>query len=354
LIVRVYYHENAYPCQGWFFTNFQLFQVSPMAPTWVVNKGIIGGMTPGQKNLKPRFKKRRFPTLVLFSLLIVFLASCGDGDLTPTVPLATATRPAATLTPTALQPSPTSQPLAAQVNGEGITLSQYQAELARYRSSAGTEPGPEEEERVLNDLIDQLLFAQAAAEQGFSVSEDSLQARIDDLAGRMGGSQALEDWMSANGYTETTFREELASSITAAWMRDQVISGIPENAEQVHARQLLFYNADQANEALARLRNGKDFLELAAEVDPLAKGDLDWFPRGYLLDPKLDEAAFGLQPGEYSEIIQTVAGYHILQVIEREPERPLDPNARLALQQQALKNWISERRSQSEIEILTH
>jgi peptidyl-prolyl cis-trans isomerase C len=311
-------------------------------------------MTPGQTNLKPRFKEPRFPTLVLFSLLFVFMASCGDGNLTPTATLATATRPAATLTPTALQPSPTSPPLAAQVNGESITLSQYQAELARYQSAAGTELGLEEQERVLNDLIDQILFAQAAGEQGFSVSEESLQARIDDLAGRMGGPQALADWMSANGYTEPTFRDELARSIAAAWMRDQIIAGVPQNAEQVHARQLLYYNADQANEALARLRNGKDFLELAAEVDPLAKGDLDWFPRGYLLDPKLDEAAFSLQPGEYSEIIQTDAGYHILQVIEREPDRPLDPNARLVLQQQALKIWISERRSQSEIEILTH
>jgi peptidyl-prolyl cis-trans isomerase C len=306
-------------------------------------------MTPGQKNLK-----RSFTTLALFSLLIVILASCGDGNLTPTASLATATRPAATLTPTALQPSPTSLPLAAQVNGESITLSQYQAELARYQSAAGTELAPGEEERVLNDLIDQLLFSQAAVEQGFSVNADKLQARIDDLTGRMGGPQALADWMSANGYTETTFRDELARSIAAAWMRDQIIAKVPQNAEQVHARQILFYNADQANEAFVRLRNGKDFLELAAEVDPLTKGDLGWFPRGYLLDPKLDEAAFRLQPGEYSEVIQTDAGYHILQVIERETDRPLDPNALLALQQQALENWISERRSQSEIEILTH
>jgi parvulin-like peptidyl-prolyl isomerase len=51
-------------------------------------------------------------------------------------------------------------------------------------------------------------------------------------------------------------------------------------------------------------------------------------------------------------VIQTEAGFHILQVIERDPQRPLSPDARLALQTQALKDWLAARRQASQIEIL--
>jgi hypothetical protein len=40
-------------------------------------------------------------------------------------------------------------------------------------------------------------------------------------------------------------------------------------------------------------------------------------------------------------------------VIERDPQRPLDPDARLKLQMQALQSWLAKERSQSEIQILS-
>jgi peptidyl-prolyl cis-trans isomerase C len=137
-----------------------------------------------------------------------------------------------------------------------------------------------------------------------------------------------------------------------AWMRDQLIAQVPTTAEQVHVRQILLYSSDQANEVLAQLKAGKDFAALAAQYDPLTFGDLGWSPRHYLLDPKIEEAVFSLQPGQSSDVIQTSAGFHIIQVIERESQRPLDSNALLALQLQALDNWLQERRNQSQIQFL--
>ena len=91
---------------------------------------------------------------------------------------------------------------------------------------------------------------------------------------------------------------------------------------------------------------------VAVQYDPVTHGDLGWFPRGYLLDKKLEEIAFSLQPEAYSEVIETLAGYHILQVLEREAQRPLTPEALLAQQVQAVQDWLNERRSQTEIQIL--
>jgi parvulin-like peptidyl-prolyl isomerase len=70
------------------------------------------------------------------------------------------------------------------------------------------------------------------------------------------------------------------------------------------------------------------------------------------LDKKLEEVAFSLEPEAYSEVIETLAGYHILQVLERDAQHPLSPEALLALQLQAVQSWLDERRSQSEVQIL--
>jgi len=242
--------------------------------------------------------------------------------------------------------------MAALVNGERITLEEFQAELSRYQASVGTELATEDQKRVLDDLVDQLLLAQAARDAGYTVDEQVLQQRYDGLVAQLGSEQALKDWMASNGYNDASFRRSLARSMAAAWMRDQIAAGVPQAVEQVHARQILLYNSAEADSVLAQLRDGADFGELATQYDPAASGDLGWFPPGYLLDAKLDEAVSSLQPGEFSAVIQTVAGYHILQVLERDPQRPLEPVARQALQLHALQDWLAERHSQSQIQIL--
>lgn len=279
-----------------------------------------------------------------------------DQQSTPTSSIVLTVTPAETVTPlpTATN-TPTPVPLAALVNNEPITLAEFQAELSRYQASqsqTGTNLATNAQQVVLNDLVDQVLLAQTAREQGFTVDEAALQKRVDDLTAQFGGSQALTDWITAHGYSDQDFRLALRRSVEAAWMRDQIIAGVPERVEQVHARQILLYNSDQANQVYQQLQTGQDFAELAAKYDPLGGGDLGWFPRGYLTEPALEEAAFSLQPGEYSQVIQTSLGFHILQVIEKDAAHPLDPDARWALQVKALQDWLQTRRSQSQIQVM--
>jgi peptidyl-prolyl cis-trans isomerase C len=113
----------------------------------------------------------------------------------------------------------------------------------------------------------------------------------------------------------------------------------------------LLYNSDQAGEVLAELDAGKDFATLSATYNPATLGELGWFPRGYLSDPAVEEAAFSLQPGEHSQVIKSQIGFQIIEVIERDPERLLDPDARIVLQEKAFHDWLATKRDQSEIEI---
>ena len=132
-------------------------------------------------------------------------------------------------------------------------------------------------------------------------------------------------------------------------MRDKILAEVPSTAEQVHVQQILLYNQADAQSFLTQLNGGADFDELALRADPLTRGDLGWVPRGYLLEPTIEEAAFNLALGEYSEVVATDVGFHIVRILERDPQRPLSPDASLALQELALKKWIDERRQQAEI-----
>jgi parvulin-like peptidyl-prolyl isomerase len=274
------------------------------------------------------------------------LPATAAAGLTPGLPTAAA-GPTATLAPTA-----TSAPLVARVNGEGLSLADYQAELARYQEANGPNLATGWEKTVLEALVDELLLAQGARQTGYVLSEADLQARLDRLAAELGGPAALAEWQMAYGYSAESFRAALRRAAEAAWMRDQIAASIPPTADQAHVRQILLYNSDEANQVLAQLQAGADFAQLAATYDPQTAGDLGWFPQGYLTEPALEAVIFALQPGQYSGVVTTRLGYHIVKLIERDPQRPLTPDARLTLQTRALQNWLAERRQQSAIERL--
>ncbi len=270
---------------------------------------------------------------------------------------ASSSPPAPTLTPTATftpePPTATSEPAALTVNGEGITIVDFNAEVQRYLTSqqalGKTVSAQDATNAVKDDLTAQLLLAQAARQNGFVFDDAALQKRVDALVAQIGGADALSAWESGHGYTDQAFRSELKRSAEAAWMRDKILAGVPSTAEQVHVQQILLYNQDTAQNFLNQLNGGADFDELALKADPQTHGDLGWVPRGYLLDPKIEEAAFSLAVGARSDLISTGAGFHIIRVLARDPQRPLSPDAYLALQDLALKKWIDEQRQQASI-----
>ncbi|MBI3160614.1 MAG: peptidylprolyl isomerase [Chloroflexi bacterium] len=290
-------------------------------------------------------------------LLVVGLAACtlGQPDSTqapgPTGPAAS---PSADETEA---PSPTPEPdYAARVNGEGIRLDVYEAHRTQFEAALaefGTRlaPGETASGRALASLIDQTLLAQAARAAGFAADEALLDEHLAAMTEGAGGQEALEAWAAENGYTAASLRADLKIQIEAAWMRDQLAAGVPESAEQVLARQVFTFDAFSAARLYGQLESGVPFQQVVDNNDPQNLGYIGWFPRGYLIFPALEEAAFALQPGQYSEVIQTEAGYHIVEVLAREPARSLEPDARLTLQERAVAAWLETARAQSQIEI---
>ena len=293
-------------------------------------------------------KVRHFFTAGLILLAWVMLAAC---EKTPPAPQLTAT-PSPSATP--FQPSPTPIPLAAVVNGTPVPLAVFQAEYARFRAAQnqiGTELATPEDapQWVLDDMIDRMLLAEAAYQQGYVPPDDN--ALWAQAVQQAGGEEALQDYLARQGYSRSDFLAVLKQDQAVAWMVNHLAEQVPRQMEQVHARQILVYNKQEAESVLARVRQGEDFVALAAAYDPQGRGDLGWFPQGYLTQKALEEAAFALEPGQVSEIVQTPLGYHILRV-ESRAVHPLSPDALRRLQIKAVETWLQQRRAESQIRIL--
>jgi peptidyl-prolyl cis-trans isomerase C len=308
--------------------------------------------------VRPRFQSALtvWQHAALAALLLAAAACSGPGPTaapdataaaaTPAVPLPGAT----TATPTAPPPggpTTTPVPLAATVNGEPISLAAWEREVARCQSGlagAGFDATvcPRS---ALQDLIDSAVQEQAARRAGLSVSAAEVDAALAEVEASLGGPDALAEWRQANLYTPDEFRAALQAERLRVLAGQQVVAGVGPLAEQVHARAIVVTSPDTAGQILAQLQAGADFSTLAVNfsrdlASRVAGGDLGWFPRGVLSVPEVEQAAFALQPGELSGVIASDMGYHIVQTLERDPARPLDPAAADVLRKAAWQAWL--------------
>ena len=304
---------------------------------------------------------RRELKLLFLILIGLILAGCSlkpkESIPTPEVPTTTAS-PTVTDTPTpSLTPTPQIE-VVATVNGEGIRQSGFEASLMQLEQAMSEHPDlfanetRPPEETVLDNLVDRALLANAARAAGYTADEQMVSDRLAQLVDQAGGEETFNQWLDQNGYTMETFLFELPLEMEAAWQRDQIADSVPESMEQVRARQILFYDPFQASRAYDQLQAGISIDSVVENNDPNDLGYLDWFPRGVLLFPELEEVAFSLSPGQHSQVIETEIGYHILYVIDKDPAHPLSPQILLILEEQAVADWLAQQRSQASIEVL--
>lgn len=300
--------------------------------------------------------------------LVLGCAACNSALITST-PAVAPTLPSASdlLVTPGVSASPVSEGLvAALVNGQPIYLEDYERKLGQYEASLpawGVDPNtPEGQEAlasarayVLDVMIEQVLIEQAAAAAGISVPDEEVDAYMQAMIEENGGLEAFEAKLAEIGDTYENARREVRSELIGMAMTRQVIGSVPTVAEHVHARHILLDTYEEAANIHARLEAGADFATLAREYskDPNTRdsgGDLGFFPRGILTAPEVEEAAFSLQPGQFSGIVPSVLGYHIVQVVERDPAREISPENLSLLQDRVLQEWIEGLWAQAEIQ----
>ncbi len=295
----------------------------------------------------------------LLAVALWGLAACRPADVSPPPAPATQTPIIIIVTPT-----PTEEPLAAMVNGEPITMAEYQRELARYEASlpqSNLDPStPEGEEAlaqarawVLDRMIEQRLILQAAAEEGITVSDEEVEASITSLKNDL-GEEAFRQRLADQGMSEDELREALRREMIASRMMEKVVASVPTHGPEVHARHILVATEAEAQQILQQLQAGADFATLAQQysIDESTRdrgGDLGTFPRGTLTLPEVEEAAFSLQAGQISGVIHSAWGYHIVQVLDRIEDTDYDPVSLRILRDKAIDTWLQSLWDQADI-----
>jgi parvulin-like peptidyl-prolyl isomerase len=252
--------------------------------------------------------------------------------------------------------TPTQEPAAAIVNEEPILLSDFEEEYLRYKDAYTSSDVDLDETvaraTVLENMLDVLLLAQGSRKIGFQISDEIYQQRVDNLVSQLGSVEQLNAWMDKNHYNAESFKRLYKLEIEAAHMRDTILESVPKSAEQIRARQIMVQSKTMAEQIYSQLQSGADFATLAWLYDPITGGELSWFPANYLVIKEVEEAVFLLNAGEYTPIITTDYGYQIVQVIEKENDRPLTQDALFSYQRSALSNWIQDNKQNSSITIL--
>lgn len=252
----------------------------------------------------------------------------------------------------------TEEPLAARVNGQPITLANFQRERDRSAAGMSVQPATQStfDAQILQTMIDQKLIEQAAASQGIVVTDAEVDAELaaqSDLAAANG--QKLEDVIASQMYTMPEYREVIRGMLLTQKV-SQVAANVSPNAPQVHARHILVADEATARDLIARLQQGEDFAQLAMQYSldtstSASGGDLDWVSQGVLLQTEVEQAIFALQPGQLDpEPVKSSLGYHVIQVLERVEDRPLSQAALAEKRQQAFMAWLDSQRQNAVIE----
>ena len=246
--------------------------------------------------------------------------------------------------------------IVAIVNDEAITARELdeRARLAmKQLAQQGTAPPPRAviERQLLERMIGDRVQVQFARETGVRVDDVELERAIQRIAEQNKITMdALRATLERDGVPYTKFREDIRAEILMSRLREREVENkivvteseidnllaaekrdgasneeldlshilvvVPEKAspEQVQSRRA------RAEEALAQLKKGVDFKQVAAAFseapDALQGGSMGWRPADRL--PTIFyEALRAMKPGETSTVLRSANGFHIVRLNER-------------------------------------
>lgn len=242
----------------------------------------------------------------------------------------------------------------AKIGGEVIFHSDVEDQMAMMRERKAS-PGKKEQCLILESLMAQAMLVHYAKIDSVEVTDDEVNAeidqRMDQILAYMNNDRKL--FQEIYGQTVSEMREQVREDMLRKLLGDRMQRQIMDNVKvtpsevvdffnnipkdslpyfnaEVEIAEIVIYpevNDEEKAKALEKItkiqeqiKAGEDFAALAKKYsdDGSARegGDLGWTSRGSFV-PEFEAAAFQLEVNEYSDVVSSEFGYHIIQLLER-------------------------------------
>ncbi|MBY0426388.1 MAG: peptidylprolyl isomerase [Cytophagales bacterium] len=250
----------------------------------------------------------------------------------------------------------------AKVDNQIILKSEYEVAYLQYLSSLKTHSATLSCDVLENLIINKFLMAKADIDSMVvddkSVN-DQLERRMQYFISQVGSEKKLEEYYNKTvAELKNELRDQVREQMVIQKMQGSITKNIkvtPGEVKQFFSAipndSLPFYSKEvevghivkiptagksqknasrqKISELRDRIKKGESFEALAEKYseDPVSArqgGELGFWKRGELV-PEYEAAAFKLKPGEVSDVVESIFGYHIIQLIER---RGLEYNSR--------------------------
>lgn len=243
----------------------------------------------------------------------------------------------------------------AKVGNEVVLYSDVASKVALMREQRAQVP-PEADCMVFeNEMVTNLLVNQAKLDSVI-VSEEEIEgqmnARMNQILAMMNNDLELFQEVYGQSVSEmkNQVRDDMEKKLLAQRMQQQIMADIDVTPSevirffsQIPADSLPYFNSEvelgeiviypevnkeekqkayeKIKQVMDRLEAGEDFAELASTYsDDYGSardgGNLGWNSRGTFV-PEFEAAAYKLEKGGISDIVESQFGYHIIQLIER-------------------------------------
>jgi parvulin-like peptidyl-prolyl isomerase len=211
------------------------------------------------------------------------------------------------------------------------------------------------QQNIIDSLVVLKLLDRYGAKNGFTVTDKEISAEYDNLIKSYPSEADFEKDLVDRKIDRSFLDEQIRSQI----LRDKIYAKVTEKTEVSDAetqkyyednKETLFKVPDQVkvshilikfnvaagetvtdaikaeakkkiDDVASQLKNGADFAELATKYSEdtasvPAGGDIGFISAGQTV-PEFESAAFALEVGKVSDVIETTYGYHLLKVTEK-------------------------------------
>lgn len=273
----------------------------------------------------------------------------------------------------------------AVVNGIVITQEQFDRAISSMQSQSQRigKPGKPKLSDVKKDVLEKLinleLLYHASISKEIIVDENAVNEQFAALKKRFPDEDKFKAWMSKMNISDATIKSQMKRDIAIQkFIEKEIVPKVTVNdkelkayydshptffkqPETLRASHILIKVDEKANESQKaeakkkleniqeRLKKGEDFATLAKEFSQCPSsakgGDLGYFGRRKMVKP-FEDAAFALEPGKVSDIVETKFGYHLIKLTEKKPENTMSYDE----VKDRLRNYIKQNKIKTEIE----